>query len=99
MAIRVRKDGRMFCAAHTAPVDGDTYIDDNLHYLMSVEYGVIVALPMPEHIKNPEWWWAGAAPEGADRWAVPAPKPFTFSDPARQAEHDRHRAASKRREG
>ena len=48
MAIRVRKDGTMWCAAHTKPEDGDTYIDDGLHYVMSVERKVIVALPMPE---------------------------------------------------
>ena len=70
MAIRVRKDGTMWCAALTEPAEGDTYIDDGLHYAMSVELGVIVALPWPEHSKNPQWWWANAAPPEADRWAV-----------------------------
>jgi len=66
MAIRVRKDGTMWCAAHTEAMPGDTYIDDGLHYEMSVVRGVIVSLPIPEHEKNPQWWWAGNAPEGAD---------------------------------
>lgn len=66
MAIRVREDGRMFCAALSEPMDGDTYIDDALHYDMAVTHGVIVALPMPEHIKNCEWWWVSAAPSNAN---------------------------------
>lgn len=70
MAIRVRKDGTMWCAALTQPEDGDTYIDDGLHYTMSVERGVIVALPMAEHTKHPQWWWLGSAPPEADRWAT-----------------------------
>lgn len=67
MAIRVRKDGTMWCAAHTKPEEGDTYIDDGLHYRMSVDYGVIVALPMPDHVQHCQWWWADAAPPEADR--------------------------------
>lgn len=59
MAIRVRKDGTMLCAAHTSEQEGDTYIDDNLHYEMSVIHGVITSLPMPEHEKDPRWWWVG----------------------------------------
>jgi hypothetical protein len=34
----------------------------------------------------------------SDPAPVPATKPFTFADPARQAEHERHMAESKRRE-
>lgn len=66
MAIRVRKDGTMWCAALTKLEKGDTYIDDGLHYQMSVIHGVIVALPMPEHIKHPQWWWANKAPKEAN---------------------------------
>ncbi|GAA2867044.1 hypothetical protein GGQ99_001344 [Aminobacter niigataensis] len=73
MAIRVRKDGTMWCAAHTEPLVGDTYIGDGLHYEMSVEQGVIVALPMPEHLGHCQWWWANSAPEAADRtFAAPS---------------------------
>ncbi len=66
MAIRVRVDGTMWCAAHTPEMAGDTYIDDTLHYEMSVEHGVIVALPMPEHEAHPQWWWIAQAPANAD---------------------------------
>ena len=71
MAIRVRKDGTMWCAAHTQPQDGDTYIDDGLHYTLSVERRVIVALPMPEHVSHPQWWWAGSAPPEAELYEWP----------------------------
>ncbi len=66
MSIRVRRDGTMWCAALTDPLEGDTYIDDGLHYEMSVEKAVIVALPMPEHLKHPQWWWTAMAPVEAD---------------------------------
>lgn len=59
MAIRVRKDGSMICAAHSAPEPGDTYIDDGLHYEMSQVHGVITSHPMPEHEADPRWWWKG----------------------------------------
>jgi hypothetical protein len=62
MSLRIRKDGTIWCAAHTQPEPDDTYIDDGLHYEMSVVHGVIVALPMPEHVANPQWWWTGSAP-------------------------------------
>ncbi len=71
MSIRVRKDGTMWCAAHTPEEPGDTYIDDSLHYEMSVVRGVIVALPMPDHVAHPQWWWTGAAPANADFLMVP----------------------------
>lgn len=56
----------MWCAAYTEAQDGDTYIDDNLHYEMSVVHAVIVALPMAEHIKHPQWWWTNQAPSEAN---------------------------------
>lgn len=72
----------MWCAAHTESQPGDTYIDDDLHYQMSVVHGVIVALPMPEHEKHPEWWWwwwwADNAPENADFWRVLNPVERVF---------------------
>lgn len=66
MAIRVRKDGSMWCAALTLEESGDTYIDDGLHYELSVIKAVIVALPMPQHLSNPRWWWINQAPPEAD---------------------------------
>lgn len=66
MAIRVRKNGMMVCAAHSQPQLGDTYIPDDLHYQLSVVHKVIASLPMEEHEKDPRWWWVGNAPEGVD---------------------------------
>lgn len=57
MAIRVRKDGTMVCAALTESKDGDTYIDDALHHIMHQEYKVIYSKPMPEHLSDPRWFW------------------------------------------
>lgn len=31
MALRVRKDGRILCAAKSKPEEGDIYIDDGIH--------------------------------------------------------------------
>lgn len=70
MSIRVRKDGTMWCSAHTEEQEGDTYIDDNLHYEMSVEHAVLVALPMPEHLGHPQWWWTSSAPNDCDFQSV-----------------------------
>jgi|GEM_PF-3422041 len=64
MAIRVRKDGRMFCAALRPAEPGDTYIDDTLHYKMSVDHRVLVTEPIERHRENAEWWWRGQVPEG-----------------------------------
>lgn len=66
MAIRVRANGRMFCAAFTKPEPGDTYIDDTLHYAMSVEHRVLVTEPMKRHRLSGEWWWRGAVPAGVE---------------------------------
>ena len=66
MALRIRKDGHIFCARHTQPEIGDTYINDNLHYKMSVVHGVITTYPMPEHTKTGEWFWIGNAPDGME---------------------------------
>jgi hypothetical protein len=70
MALRIRKDGRILCAAHHCAQDGDTYIDDQLHYQLSVENGVLVTLPMPQHAEaGPhfgQWWWVGQVPAGVE---------------------------------
>jgi hypothetical protein len=55
MAIRWRKDGRMLCAATTEPEDGDTYIDDRLHYQLTVISRAIVA--DINHEENCLWHW------------------------------------------
>jgi len=35
MALRVRKSGRIVCAAKSRPEKDDVYIDDNIHALLS----------------------------------------------------------------
>lgn len=70
MAVRVRKDGRIVCAAsHVLRVDDRAYIDDGLHYKLSVELGVLVSEPMETalgrggHKEHGEWWWADEVPD------------------------------------
>lgn len=66
MALRIRKDGNILCAAIHPEKEGDTYIDDGLHYQMSVEHKVIVTEPHEKHIKNGQWWWRGNIPKGIE---------------------------------
>jgi hypothetical protein len=62
MALRIRKDGRILCAAIHAAEPGDTYIDDALHYQMSVVHKVIAGEPMERHRLSGQWWWVGNIP-------------------------------------
>lgn len=67
MAVRIRKDGRIFCAAHSEPEQDDTYIHDGIHYMLSVEFGVLVTQPMPLHVESGgEWWWRDSVPAGIE---------------------------------
>jgi hypothetical protein len=52
---------------------GDTYIDDGLHYTLSVEHKVLVAEPMERHQHDGLWWWKGQVP--GDR----SPDPFYYT--------------------
>ena len=73
MAVRIRKSGAILCAAKHPRIQGDTYIDDGLHYMLSVERKLLVTEPMelPEgegqcgHAKHGRWWWRGQAPADA----------------------------------
>ena len=64
MALRIRSNGRIFCAAMTDPLPGDTYICDQLHYEMSVVHGVLVSERSEDHKASAEWWWRNNVPEG-----------------------------------
>ncbi len=55
MAIRWRADGKLLCAAKSKPMDGDTYIDDRLHYWLSVVCRALVA--DIRHEENGLWHW------------------------------------------
>lgn len=63
MSLRIRKNGRILCAAMHYEEPGDTYIDDELHYQMSVIKKVIVTEPMFLHRFRGEWWWTGNIPK------------------------------------
>lgn len=62
MALRIRKDGRVLCAAIHPKEDGDTYIDDGLHYEMSVIHKVIGTEENDKHMVHGQWWWIGNIP-------------------------------------
>lgn len=62
MAVRIRKDGRILCAAIHPAEDGDTYIHDGLHYRLSVEERVLVTEPYEKHKLHGQWWWSGNIP-------------------------------------
>ena len=66
MAVRIRRSGEIVCAAMHPAEDGDTYIDDGLHYELSVEKRVLVTEPMELHAKSGRWWWRGQAPATTD---------------------------------
>jgi hypothetical protein len=55
MSLRWRKGGELLCAAKTEEEPGDTYIDDRLHYQLSVESRAIIA--DVDEAKNGRWHW------------------------------------------
>jgi len=73
MAVRVRADGRVLCAAmHEVEPDDRAYLDDGLHYKLSVQLGALVTEPMhadPDdpgrggHAAHGEWWWCDEVPD------------------------------------
>lgn len=64
MAVRIRRNGQIFCAAHSEPLDGDCYLDDGIHYILAVERKVLVT--DDEHSIHWQWWWVGQMPESED---------------------------------
>lgn len=60
MAVRIRKDGLIFCAAHSEAEDGDCYLDDGIHYILAVERKVLVT--DENHSIHWQWWWVGQIP-------------------------------------
>lgn len=69
MAVRVRADGRVLCAAMHPALPGDTYLHDGLAYKLSVELRVLVTEPMHQdegrggHAAHGEWWWRDQVPD------------------------------------
>lgn len=71
MAVRIRQCGSpIVCAAMHAEQSGDTYLDDGLHYRLSVEYGVLVTEEHDRHARHGQWWWYDEVPNGRE------PQPF-----------------------
>lgn len=62
MALRIRKNGDILCAALHKAEEGDTYIPDNISEILSGATGekpVILTDPEPLHSTHGRWWWAG----------------------------------------
>lgn len=57
MAVRIRTNGRIFCAALRPEEPGDIYVDDAVHYHLSCVARVMVSEDIEKHLVNPEWWW------------------------------------------
>lgn len=68
MALRIRKDGRILCAAAHPEEPGDTYLHDGISYRLTVALRAIVSEPMVSelgrggHSKHHQWWWANEVP-------------------------------------
>ena len=85
MAVRIRATGEILCAAMHPEKAGDTYIDDELHYVLSVERKVLVTEPVELHSASGQWWWSGQAPPTVDPFygnhALPRQPPESRSSP------------------
>jgi hypothetical protein len=66
MAVRIRKDGSILCAALHDSKDGDLYLDDTIHYHLSCVAKVLVTQKMESHIRYGEWWWINSIPKGIE---------------------------------
>lgn len=55
MSLRWRADGPLLCAVKYAPLEDDTYIDDRLHYKLSVELKVVI--PRDDEPRSGVWNW------------------------------------------
>ena len=66
MALRIRKNGQILCAAIHPKEPGDTYINDELHYQMSVVHKVIGTEEWAKHINHGQWWWINNIPPGIE---------------------------------
>lgn len=62
MAVRIRADNRVLCAAMHPAEEGDIYVNDAIHYFLACEAKVLVTEPHEQHIKRGEWWWVNATP-------------------------------------
>ena len=68
MAVRLRKDGRVVCAAMHPEEPGDVYLHDGIHgHLARARILATEAAPGPRpaaggHAAHGEWWWRTDVP-------------------------------------
>lgn len=55
MALRVRKDGTIICAAKSKEEEGDTYLNNDIHHKLSVLTEAII--PDSNKKENGIWHW------------------------------------------
>ncbi len=67
MSLRWRLTGEILCAAKSEEMEGDTYINDRLHYELSVIQKTIV--PDLKEEENGLWHWLHG--EGEEYGAMP----------------------------
>ena len=60
MALRVREDGRILCAAKSKPEEGDIYIDDAVHGWLAASYEI------SQHLIRSQ----GEDKSGTEEWKV-----------------------------
>lgn len=58
MSLRWRATGELLCGAKSEPMKDDTYIDDHLHYHLSVIQKVVI--PDVNEEENGKWYWLHA---------------------------------------
>lgn len=77
MAVRIRKDGTIVCAAMHPAQEGDTYLHDGIHYILSAELHALVTGTThgKDHFQHGLWWWAHEVPDHVevDKWWERAP--------------------------
>ena len=61
MALRWRKDGKLLCAAESKPEEGDTYLDDRVHYHLSEILYVIKPIGEGDDFGK-SWKWRFSLP-------------------------------------
>ena len=68
MSLRWRRSGELLCGAKSEPLEDDCYIDDRLHYHLSLILRVIV--PDPDEEENGLWHWIMDAEGITEYWRI-----------------------------
>jgi hypothetical protein len=68
LALRIRKNGQILCAAVHPAEPGDAYLHDGLHDRLASDLATVVTEPMHcdvgrgGHANHGEWWWRDRVP-------------------------------------